>query len=156
MGINKGISFLETIITIAILAIIIAIITPSLSTYKQTQTLKNTGDDIISLLNQARMQTLSSVNSTYYSVHFETGRAVLFTGGTFSEPNSSNNQITFDSLVNIPATGGINLNGGGSNVSFTRLTGDTNQYGTIIVQLTSDATKQITININKAGIVSSN
>lgn len=153
---NKGITFLEVMIAMAILVLIITVVTPSLSSFRNQQSLKNTTDDIVSLLNQARMQTLSSQNSTYYSVHFESGRAVLFTGGTFTEPNGTNKQITFDGRVLIPASGGINLFGGGTNISFTRLTGDTNQYGTIIIRLVSDATKQKTITINKLGIASTN
>jgi len=153
---NKGISAIEIVMVIAILAIVVAVVLPSLTGFRNGQSLKNTTDDIVSLLNQARMQTLSSENSTYYSVHFEMTRAVLFSGGTFSDSNSSNKVITFDNLVIIPANGGINLNGGDVNVNFTRLTGDTNQYGTIIIQLASDSSKQKTITINKTGIVSSN
>ena len=153
---NKGFNLFELILAMSILVLTIAIIVPSLSTFRNTQSLKNTTDDIVSLLNQARMQTLSSQNSTYYSVHFEGTRAVLFTGGTFSNSNSTNKVITFDLATKIPASGGINLNGSGVDVNFTRLTGDTNQYGTIVVQLTSNATKQKTITINKLGIASVN
>ncbi len=156
MKTNKGFTLIQLIIVIAILTILVAVMIPSLTKFRNAQALKNTTDDIVSLLNNARLNTISSLNSNYYSVHFESARAVSFTGGTFAEPNSSNKVITFNTAVTIPASGGINLNGGGSNVSFTRLTGDTTQYGTIVVQLKSDSTQKKTITINKTGAVSSN
>ncbi len=149
--INKGISIIEVLVVIAILVGIIAVVTPSLSAFRNQQLLTNTAEDIVSLLNQARTRTLSSENSTYYSVHFETGRAVLFTGNTFSSGASTNISISANTLVMIS---GINLTGGGANVTFTRLTGDTAQDGTIVVSLVSDPSKTKTITINKTGIAS--
>lgn len=153
---NTGKTILEIVIAISILIIILAMIVPALSTFRNDQTIKNTTEDIISLLNEARTDTLSSKNSTYYSVHFESTRAVYYAGGTFTDGLSTNKVITFDTLVSLPISGGINLNGSGSDVHFTRLSGDTNEYGTIVVQLKSDATKQKTITIAKTGVVSAN
>ena len=126
----------------------------NLSGFRDQQALKNNTEDIISILNKARQNTLSSLNSTNYSVHFETNKVVLFVGSTYSSVNSSNEQFNLSSVVNIPISGGINV-GGGSDVVFERLTGET-IGGTIILRLISDSTKQKTIIINKTGIVSSN
>lgn len=153
---NKGISILELLMVLAILAIIVSFIILNLTKFRNEQALQNTTSDIISLVNEARTKTISSIDSTTYGVHFETSRAVLFAGSSFTEPNSSNKQIDINSAVSIPSSGGINLNGGGSDVVFTRISGDTTNYGTIIVRLVSDATRQKTITINKTGIVSSN
>ncbi len=153
---NKGMSVLELLMAIAILAIVVSFIILNLSKFRSEQALQNTTSDIISLVNEARTKTISSVNSTTYGVHFEASRAVLFAGSSFTEPNSNNKQVDINSAVSIPVSGGINLNGGGSDVIFTRISGDTTNYGTIIVRLVSDATRQKTITINKTGIVSSN
>lgn len=153
---NKGISVLELLMVFAILAIVVSFIILNLTKFRNEQALQNTTSDIISLINEARTKTISSVNSTTYGVHFETSRAVLFVGSSFTEPNSNNKQVDINSAVSIPASGGISLNGGGSDVVFTRISGDTTNYGTIIVRLVSDATRQKTITINKTGIVSSN
>ena len=147
---------IELLIVVTIIVILSSLVGLNLSKFRREQSLQNTTSDIISLLNEARNNTIASKNSTFYSVHFESGRAVLFTGGTFSEPNSTNKEITLDSSVTIPTSGGISLNGGGANVIFTRISGETQNYGTIIVRLTADATRQKTITINKTGIVSSN
>jgi hypothetical protein len=88
------------------------------------------------------------------------GEQCTFIGSSFAEPNSTNQEITLNSAVTIPVSGGITLDGGGSNVTFTRITGDdrgyVTGYGTIIIRLTSDATRQKTITISRTGAVSVN
>ncbi len=153
---NKGITVIEIIIVISIIVALSAIILPSLSSFRRERSLDNATQDIISMLNKARNDTVSSLNSMAYGVHFESDKVTYFQGPTFNSIASSNVVLLLDPSVNIPSTGGINLGGGGSDVIFTRLTGDTVNYGTIILQLTSDATRQKTITISKTGAISSN
>jgi prepilin-type N-terminal cleavage/methylation domain-containing protein len=153
--INKGISLIEILVVISILAIIVAIVVPNFSKFHNQQALLNTTEDVISLLNEARNNTISSKDSNTYGIHFETSKATLFAGTTYVI-NSSNKQIIFDKAVSIPLSGGIILNGGGSDVVFDRLTGETTKYGTVIVRLISDASSQKTINISKLGVIGSN
>lgn len=156
MAPNKGITVLEILMAVAIIAIITAVVIPSLSKFRKEQTLNNSTSDIISLLNKARNDTVSSLNSTNYGVHFETTRAVYFIGSVFDNNAPTNSVVTIDTSASIPVSGGISLNGGGSDVIFTRLTGETANYGTITVRLVSDATRQKTITISKTGAISSN
>ena len=152
---NKGISVIEILIVVSIISVISAIIIPSFSEFKNQQELKNTTEDILSLLNEARSDTVSSINSTTYGVHFEVNKVTLFTGSSFSIL-PSNKEIDFDNTVTIPIIGGINLSGGGNDVVFNRIIGDTINDGTIILQLTNDVTSQKTITINKLGVISKN
>jgi prepilin-type N-terminal cleavage/methylation domain-containing protein len=152
---NKGITILELLVVLAIIGILAGIIMPSLSTFRKTQALRNTTEEVISLLNKARNDTLASLNSTNYSVRFEESRAVYFAGTSFTEGLSTNKVVTFSSLVTLPS-GNISLNGGVTTVTFSRLTGDTTAYGTITLQQTSDSTAQKVITINKTGLVSAN
>lgn len=152
---NKGISVIEILIVVSIIAVISAIIIPGFSEFRNQQELKNTTEDVLSLLNEARNNTISSKNSTTYGVHFESDKAVLFQGiYVFNSP--SNKQINFDSPIAIPLSGGINLSGGGSDVLFSRITGDTEQDGNIVIRATNDVTKQKVITINKVGVISTN
>lgn len=154
---NRGISIIEILIVISIIVALSAIVIPSFSSFHKQQALKNTTEDIVSLLNEARNNTISSKNSNTYGVHFDNNKAILFSGTSFVA-SPSNKQIDFDSVVIVPESGGINLVGGGSDVVFTRITGDTQEgeYGTIVVQLVSDSTKHKIININKIGVIGSN
>lgn len=137
------------------MGIIFAVSIPSFSDFRNRQVVRNTAEDVVTLLNEARNDTLLSKSSTFYSVHIENTRAVLFTGGTFDTNAASNIVITFDALVTAPS-GNISLNGGGSDVKFDRLSGDTSQYGTIQVNLISNSAIKKIITINKLGVVSAN
>ena len=150
---NRGISVIEILIVIAVIGILVAIVVPNLTRFRNEQSLKNISADIVSLLNEARNNTISSVNSSQYGVYFESGRAVLFVGSTFTEPNSTNKELSFSSAVTIQSSGGISLNGGGSTVVFSRISGDTSNYGTITIQLVSDSSRQKIITIGKTGLV---
>lgn len=152
---TKGNTLIEVVIAIAILVVILVISVPKINDFRDTQSLKNTTVEITTLLNEARTSTLSSKNSTVYGVHFESDRATLFTGNTFDNSDTNNKVIIFDSSVALPS-GNINLNGSGSDILFTRLTGDTNMYGTIILELAGDSSTQKTITISKLGSVSVN
>ncbi|MFA5773588.1 MAG: prepilin-type N-terminal cleavage/methylation domain-containing protein [Candidatus Paceibacterota bacterium] len=152
---NKGISIIEILIVISIIVIISAIAIPNFSKFHNQQALRNTTEDVISLLNEARNSTISSKNSNTYGVHFQSDKVILFAGSSFND-SPSNKQINLDSSVIIPATGGINLNGGGSDIIFARITGDTTNNGTIVIQLVSDTTQQKIITISKIGVIGSN
>lgn len=155
MKYTRGFTILEILIVIAILGIMIGIIVPSFSNFRNRQAVSNTTEDLVSFLNKARNNTLLSKNSNYYSIHLDTNHAVLFTGGVYDENDNTNEILDFDTLVSVPA-GTVLINGGGSDISFDRLTGDTSDYGTIKVVLTEDVAINKTITINKLGIISAN
>lgn len=152
---NKGISLIEILIVVSIIATISAIVVINLSKFRNQQVLQNTTEDVVSLLNEARNSTISSKNSNTYGVHFQSDKTTLFSGASFTS-DPSNKQINLDSSVIIPVTGGINLNSGGNDVIFTRISGDTTNNGTITIQLVNDITQQKVITISKIGVISSN
>src|SRR5665213_2873381 len=145
---TKGITLVEVVMGVAILALLSAVIIPTLSTFNNQQVLSNTGEDVVSLLNEAAAKTNASLNSTNYGVHFTSSTATLFTGSTYSSGASGNKVVTFNSNVTL-AGGDISLNGGGADVIFVRLSGDITTYGTITLRLASDNTKTKVITINK-------
>ena len=151
---NKGISLIEILIIICIFSIICAIIIPNFSGFQKQQALKNTSEDIVSMLNEARNDTISSKNSNNYGIHFQNDRAILFSGLSFNQ-SSIIKQINFESPVEIPINNGVNI-GGGNDVIFNKITGETAQSGNIIIQLINDSTRQKIITINSAGIIDVN
>jgi prepilin-type N-terminal cleavage/methylation domain-containing protein len=153
---KKGFTMIELLMVIAIIGIISLLSVPKLSDFKKEQSLKNTTGDIMALLNKAKSDSLSSLNSNNYSIHFESDRMIYFVGDTYSSSDSSNEVIYFEPQVSIPSTGGINLNGGGDNVIFSKLAGNVIGYGTIVIQITSDPTRQKIVTIEKTGAISSN
>ena len=142
----------EVLIVIAILAIIATAIIGPFASFRNAQAIKNTNESIIALLNQARVKTLSSENLLQYGVHLQADKAILFSGTSYDVDASISEVVVSDSKVSISD---IALAGGGDDVVFERLTGATDNYGTLVVTLTNTSEGQKTITIAKTGVVSS-
>ncbi|MFA6274501.1 MAG: prepilin-type N-terminal cleavage/methylation domain-containing protein [Candidatus Paceibacterota bacterium] len=138
---KKGITILEILIAIAILGIIVAIALPQFSKMRENQVLKNATSEILSSISKARSQTLSSVDSSEYGVHFQSDKVIIFKGNSFDINDEDNENIEIILPANISS---INFSGGGSEIYFSRLSGIPNKTGTIIIS-TSNMTKTITI-----------
>lgn len=147
---KKGVSFVELITALAILAILASIVTNFFSGFRESKVLDTGIEDVASLLNEARLSTLSSKSGSQYGVHFETSRLVFFRGSSFTEPDVNNKEVILNSALEIP---NISLNGGGSDVVFERLTGKTDQYGTITMRVKNNPSRSIIITIEQTGIV---
>ena len=152
---TKGNSLIEVVIAMAIITIILIITVPKLNDFRDNQTLKNTTADVVSLINEAKTNTLSSKNGSVHGVHFETDRMVLFEGGTYDSSSVNNKKVLFDPLVTLPWSN-IVINGNGNEIIFDRLTGNTNNYGTITLELSGDSTIKKVITVSALGIISSN
>ena len=84
---------------IGIMGILVSIIGLSFSAFRNSNILFVETENIVSLISQARNDTLSSKNDTVYGVHVESNRVVLFEGSTFSEPDPENIEISLDTSV---------------------------------------------------------
>ncbi|MEI6400264.1 MAG: type II secretion system protein [bacterium] len=151
----KAEGIIPILVVIAIIGLLVAIIIPNLNKSRNEQLLKGTTDDIVSLLTKARTQTLSSYNSMQYGVYLNATSATLFAGSSYVAGNASNTISLFDSSISV-ATSSLSLNGGGSSILFDRLTGGTNNYGTIVVNVSSNVSRNKTITVTKTGNISSN
>jgi Tfp pilus assembly protein FimT len=117
--------------------------------FNKTRALDVGAQNILSLLKTARSKTLASDEASVYGVHFEATRVVLFKGSVFTEPQDGNKEYSLPRTITIS---NINLNGGGSDVIFERLTGETGQFGTTTISA-SDLSKTIYVFVDKTGII---
>ena len=150
---KKGGLLLEPLITITILGIVVLIVFSKFSQIRENQVLKTAVADVLSSIDKARLQTLSSLNSSQYGVHFQSDKVIIFKGTVFSSGASDNENI----LIITPATiTNVTLNGV-SGVSgefyFNRLSGLPNVTGTVAVATTSFSK---TVTISATGIASTN
>lgn len=146
---NRGFTVLEILIAVAILVVLGALILSPFSKFRTSQILNSETENILSLITQARENTLSSADASQYGVHFENMRAVMFKGATYSASDSNNKPISISSQAQIST---ISLSGGGTDVVFQRLTGKTNQSGTVTLSLKSNPTKTRVIKIESTGL----
>src|SRR3989338_5207402 len=145
----RGFTAVEFLITLSILAVLTAIIFTSMSSFRNNRALQIVSEDILSLLDEARVNTLSAKDSYAYVVHFESALIDLFRGTTYSSSDPNNKTVDIDGAVEIS---NISIAGGGADVLFQRLIGTTSQNGTITIRLKSDVSKTKTILIETSGV----
>ena len=145
----RGFSAAELIVSLAIMFVLAGIILSAFISFRKTQSLTIDTETVIEVLRQARNQTLSSKNSTVYGVHMTAPKITLFTGSTYSSGAGTNQDFTLSSTDTILT---ISLTGGGSDVVFQRLTGETSQNGTVVVS-SPGLSQTKTITIYKTGLV---
>lgn len=150
---NKGISVVELLIVFAVLAVIFLIMLPQFSKIREQQVVKSAVGDILSSLNKARSQTLSSLNSSEYGVHFQSDRVIIFRGAVFSAGDANNetiNIITPASITNVTLNLVSAIPG---EIYFNRLSGSPSKTGAVTIS-TPNYSKIITI--SATGVASSN
>lgn len=150
---KKGFTVIEFLMALSVLVIFATIIFVSISSFRNNKALLIVSEDILSLIDEARANTLSAKDDYAYGVHFESEKIVLFRGSIYSSSDQNNKTVDIDNAVEIY---NISLAGGGQNVLFQRLTGKTSQNGTIMIRLKSDNLKTKTVAIEVSGVASSN
>lgn len=147
---QKGFTLLEIVIVISITMLMVGFTISSFRLLNQSQALSKNADTMGTILREARSMTLSSKNGTQYGVHLETNQAVIFTGAVYSSTTPSNLYYPLNSLGTISS---INLTSSSTEVVFDRLTGDTPQSGTIILNLLNNPSSTRTINVSSTGLI---
>jgi len=145
-----GFTILEIVIVVAVSVFILVAGLSAFSQFNKNQALRGAAAEAISVLDKGRSLTLGARDNIEYGVHFEADKIVLFKGATYSSSDTSNKVTKMNPLVTISD---ISLTGGGSDVIFNRLSGETVQGGTVTISLVSNASITKTIIIHPTGVV---
>ena len=145
-----GFSIVEVLIVIAIFAIAATIVLSTFVNAGSAQALEKDVARITSLIERARSLTLSSYEGSRYGVHIESDDVTLFKGATYSAGVPDNVIETLNTKVEIT---GYVIAGGGADIVFDRLTGETAQTGTITVSLKSAPLLFFTVSVGATGLV---
>jgi Tfp pilus assembly protein FimT len=149
---ERGISALEILVVLAILGIIFAIVIPQFSKGREQAVLKSAVADTLSSIDKARAETLGSLDSSSYGVHFELDKVIIFKGTVYS-PGDSHNEIVD---IVAPATiSNVTLNGisgTSGEFYFNRLSGVPSKTGTLTLSSVSYS-KIITVSATGAASV---
>lgn len=148
---SSGFTLIELIMVLTIMAVLAAIVFSSFIKWRDSNSLSKDTETIISVLRQARNQTLSSKNSSVYGVRFATTTVTLFAGTNYSVSTTTNKVFNLGK-GNILT---ITLAGNGKDVVFQRLTGETSQNGTVVISSPRLTTIK-TITIYKTGVTETN
>lgn len=144
----RGYSLLELILVIAILGVLVATIVPSFLKFRQSSVLNTETQELVTIINRARLLSVSSKNDQQFGVHFEPSQVVLFSGVTYSAATATNEVHIFNPQITLSS---IAINGGGSEVLFQKVTGATNQNATTTL-LVLGTTASTTIIVRPTGI----
>ena len=150
---KKGITALELLLVVAVLGAVFSIVIPQFSKIRELQALKSGVADILSSIDKARSQTLSSLNSSEYGVHFETAKIIIFKGVNFSTNDINNEIIDIISPAGISNVTFNSISDVSGKIYFNRLSGNPNQTGTVTLS-TANFSKIITI--SATGVASVN
>ncbi|MFA5791957.1 MAG: prepilin-type N-terminal cleavage/methylation domain-containing protein [Candidatus Paceibacterota bacterium] len=141
---KKGITVIELLVVITVLGIIFSIVIPQFSKTRENQVLKNAISDVSSSLGKAKSQTLASLDSFSYGVHFQSDKVIIFKGTVFSISDVNNEIINIITPANISNVTLNSISGNEGDVYFSRLSGIPNKTGTITIS-TSNFSKIIRI-----------
>lgn len=145
-----GFGLLELLISISIIGVLSLIGLWYFTRATNMEALKKDAQGIIAIINEARTSSLASKNALKYGVHLEEFQTVLFEGDTYINGAVSNKYQLFNQRVHKSSH---SLGGGGDDIVFSRLTGETNNFGTINIALINDSMSSTTISINQSGVV---
>ena len=146
---QKGMTLVEVLAVVAIIGILVAVTLPQFSKIKENQVLKNTVVDVTSVLHSAQSQSLASINSSEYGVHFQSDRVIIFTGKVFSTGAGDNKTVNIISPASISNVTFLGISSTMGDIYFERLSGAPSKTGTITVSTTSFS-KIITISATGA------
>lgn len=147
-----GFTLVEFLVVFSIMALVTMGTVGVFIALRNSQALSKDTEMVSGVLRQARSQTLTSQNASQYGAHISASKITLFAGDTYSAGSSSNQDFALTSSdIIVTAI----LSGGGNDVIFKRLSGETSQNGTIVLTSVSSANTK-TISIYKTGLIESN
>ncbi|MEX0930594.1 MAG: prepilin-type N-terminal cleavage/methylation domain-containing protein [Candidatus Paceibacterota bacterium] len=145
---QTGFTLLEILIIIAIVGIITVITIVVFVNLRDAEALRRDASSISSFLETARVHTISSKGNTSYGVHIENNDIMIFSGTAY-DPN---NVTASESLHTTVRFDSISLADGSSTIVFERISGATDNYGTIVLESTQRVASS-TITIEPTGSI---
>ncbi len=143
---------IELLVVTGIILILSVIATVTFRTFQKEAKLDNAAGAVVNILRIAQNKTLTSEGDSRYGVYFDTSlsphRYILFKGNTYAS-----REIAFDKIYSLPSTVEIfqiNLPVG-SEIVFNRLTGTTDQPGSISLGITTETDKTKVVYVESSG-----
>jgi Tfp pilus assembly protein FimT len=140
----KGITMIELVIILGILAVLFAVTLPQFTKFRENQVLRSAVVETLSAVDKARAETLSSLNSSEYGVHFQSDSVIIFKGQTFSAGTATNEIISIVAPASITNATLGGVSGTSGDTYFSRLSAAPSKTGTVTITA-GGSTKTITI-----------
>lgn len=151
MPTNRGFTFIEFITALSIFVVLAVMSVGVYFAFRPQNVLEADARRVESVLRLARTRTLSSLNSSNFGVYMEAAQVVLFEGSAYDSGDPGNEIFELASVNEIYD---ITLAGGGDEVVFDKLTGTTEQAGTVSLRVKADSAQTRTVYIQGIGAIS--
>ncbi len=145
---ENGFTLVEAIIAIAIIGVLSGLSVPYFNSFLARNELKNESLKVVDALRTARIRAITGHSDSAWGVHFESNKYVVFKGNAYNASDPFNSETVFPAVLSFATT---TLNGGGSDVIFNKISGETSQYGTTTIQ--NDINESNDIVINRIGMI---
>lgn len=145
-----GFTLLEIAIAVTIGILLLSLATIAYSRFLAAARMDQITEEVVSVIREARDKTLARENGFAYGVHLEANQFVLFRAPAYTTGEPSNvSHATPNNfrLIN------ISLAGGGADIVFQPISGETNMSGAFVVLHDGALAPSSTIRIYATGIV---
>ena len=150
-----GLTIIELLTVVAILIILSSISISLFRIFQKESGLTNAAEEIINMLRFAQNKTLASQESSQWGVYFSTSSSpqeyILFKGSDYASRDPA-----YDQVHKIPEKIEIyevDLTGGGSEIVFEKVLGNTDSSGNISLRLKEDTSKTRQVIVEQSGKV---
>jgi len=157
---RRGFTLLELMIVVGIVIITTSAVLVLQGSFLTNTYLDSKTNEVAQTLKLAQMRSITQFNSKQWGVYFDedlsgnNDKFVLFAGTSYATRDAS-----FDIVTDLPdslALSNINLNGGGKEVIFTKVTGVTVNNGTVTLSDKNDISHTNIVTINAKGLIALN
>ena len=142
-------TLIEILVLIALMSILAMLSLQSFYKLLSSKSLEGETARVVSELQRARALTLASKYSKPYGIHLAPGSVTLFEGTGYVSSSATNTLSTLSQSVVLSYT----LAGGGSDVIFQRLTGESTTTGLITLSLVGNISTTKSITVYQTGLL---
>jgi len=155
---SSGFTLIEILMVMVISVTLVGLITVSFLRTKQTTSINNSVNKIISDMNSQQLKAMAgstdgAINSSAYGIYFTQDSYVLFRGSSYSPTDPANISISLDQNINIS-----NISFPGNTIIYSQQSGEISGFNPSSNRLTVNnisANTQRTITINRYGVLTS-
>ncbi len=140
---------MEILVVIGIFMVIMSISLYFFSGFSKKESLEKDIAGLTALARDARLLSIASKDASLFGIHLENDKAVLFEGSTYSAGGPNEKVVLFSREVYMFS---YSLNLGSPDIVFTRLIGNTQNYGDVTLSLKDDSAST-TITILNTGVI---
>lgn len=147
---RRGFTLTEALISIAILVLLTAIGITSFYSSKATKTLEVITDGVDIALERAKSEAMAGKDGSNFGVYIEPSAYHIFSGSAYTAGDPNNKTSIVPSGWSLSAT----VQGGGSSIVFSRLTGTPQNMATVTISSAQDPSLTDSIVIGQSGDIS--